>query len=280
MLKGAKALALPTARGQILNVDKGQNLIRWESLDQEGQCWFEASFDLALKTVNTTDNQRADFISSLLQRAHHIAGLSPEPAGYRTTMEFPANWGLGSSSSLTYLLASHFHIDPFELFFATQNGSGYDIACAGTTAPLLYELQSGKPHWREVKISGLFRQARFVYLGHKQDSRKEVNRFRKRAITEEQIARISAISEALADVQEESALIELLERHEALMSQILGRQTVKQLLFSDFPGAIKSLGAWGGDFVMAIGPDAENYFHGKGYREVLSFDDLFASAAR
>jgi hypothetical protein len=66
--------------------------------------------------------------------------------------------------------------------------------------------------------------------------------------------------------------------HEALLSMLIQRPTVQDRLFPDFPGVVKSLGAWGGDFVMAAADEpsaAETYFNKKGYPVCLSFSDVF-----
>ncbi len=41
-----------------------------------------------------------------------------------------------------------------------------------------------------------------------------------------------------------------LYEHERVVSNALDMPRVKDRLFSDYWGAVKSLGAWGGDFVM------------------------------
>jgi hypothetical protein len=55
---------------------------------------------------------------------------------------------------------------------------------------------------------------------------------------------------------------------------------VKEKLFSDFKGAIKSLGAWGGDFVMvATEEDLQSvkaYFKTKDLDVVYSYNDLIS----
>ncbi len=59
------------------------------------------------------------------------------------------------------------------------------------------------------------------------------------------------------------------------MKSILGHcynnQPLKEALFSDYDGAIKSLGAWGGDFFLATGnSNSINYFKTKGYTTIHS----------
>ncbi len=43
---------------------------------------------------------------------------------------------------------------------------------------------------------------------------------------------------------------ELLILHEKLISKAIGISPIQERLFSDYKGVIKSLGAWGGDFVL------------------------------
>jgi hypothetical protein len=46
-------------------------------------------------------------------------------------------------------------------------------------------------------------------------------------------------------------------------------------LFSDFNGSIKSLGAWGGDFVLVASEENPmSYFKSKGFHTILSYTDL------
>ncbi len=52
-------------------------------------------------------------------------------------------------------------------------------------------------------------------------------------------------------------------------------ERIQDQLFPDFDGFVKSLGAWGGDFVMAGGEgDIPSYFRVKGYGTVLRYRDM------
>jgi hypothetical protein len=52
-------------------------------------------------------------------------------------------------------------------------------------------------------------------------------------------------------------------------------KTVKEALFPDFKGIIKSLGAWGGDFVLVISKENPNeYFIAKGYETIIPYDQM------
>ena len=59
------------------------------------------------------------------------------------------------------------------------------------------------------------------------------------------------------------------------MSEILEMQTVKEALFPDFRGVVKSLGAWGGDFVLAVSREnPTEYFRNRGYDTVVPFSEM------
>jgi hypothetical protein len=59
------------------------------------------------------------------------------------------------------------------------------------------------------------------------------------------------------------------------MSDVLEIPTVKNSLFSDFNGTVKSLGAWGGDFVLVVSNENPTaYFKSKGFETVLPYKDM------
>lgn len=67
----------------------------------------------------------------------------------------------------------------------------------------------------------------------------------------------------------------LLKEHEAIIADIIQETPVQERLFADYFGQIKSLGAWGGDFILATGNDnTKTYFEKKGYETVIPFDEM------
>ena len=59
------------------------------------------------------------------------------------------------------------------------------------------------------------------------------------------------------------------------MSAVLQMETVKEKHFSDFKGVIKSLGAWGGDFVMVLSKqNPKEYFIAKGFETILTYEEM------
>jgi len=75
--------------------------------------------------------------------------------------------------------------------------------------------------------------------------------------------------------------MQIMSEHESFISHLLGRKTVKEENFSDFNGEIKSLGAWGGDMLMAVselpGDYIRNYFQTKDIQTVFDFHSLVLS---
>jgi len=59
------------------------------------------------------------------------------------------------------------------------------------------------------------------------------------------------------------------------MSNVLELQTVQEALFEDFDGVIKSLGAWGGDFVLAVSKEnPTGYFKERGFEVVIPYSEM------
>ena len=86
---------------------------------------------------------------------------------------------------------------------------------------------------------------------------------------------ISSISKELTQPNSFERFCYLLEKHENIVSAILDLPTAKQRLFPDFNGVIKSLGAWGGDFILVASKENPSaYFKEKGYTTVLTYKEM------
>lgn len=294
VMKGALALAVPTTMGQSMTVEAttgkgpaGQALIAWNSYYRDS-CWFEASFTLpGLETLAASDPARGAYVRRLLYEA---AQLKPawwqEGASYRirNILDFSPDWGLGSSSSLISNVAQCFSLDPYALFSRMHRGSAYDIACARASGPLWYRLVLGGPVTQAVSFDPPFHsRLLFIYSGQKQDTEASVSSFlEKISIAPADTARITTISRELPGVKEQKAFNALLDEHETIMSRVLGLPKLKDSRFADFPGSIKSLGAWGGDFFLASGSvdmeEIKAYFRQKGYPVGFSWKELVLGA--
>ena len=290
MLDGAKSLAVPTNFGQNLIVEKiKEPQIIWGSFTHTGECWFEAVFDLPkLRILNCTFNSdkegNAEFIAeTLLDILTAARNLNPKflnsKNGFvvKTTLTFPRNWGLGSSSTLINSIASWANVDAFKLLWNSFKGSGYDIACAQNNTPIFYQLENKKPIVAQVDFNPEFKENLFfVHLNQKQDSKEGIAKFREsRQDIQGKIKRISAISEAFLKVKLLVDFERLIIEHERIISSIIKLEPVKEKMFPDYFGEIKSLGAWGGDFVLVTGNSSTpGYFKNKGFETVLTYRQM------
>ena len=290
VLEGASALAVPTKFGQDLSVEKiKEPQLIWGSFTNTGDCWFEAVFELpklrlVQATFNSDSDGSADFIAETLQDILlESRKLNPEFLKYehgfqvKTNLTFPRDWGLGTSSTLINNIAKWAKIDAFQLLWNSFSGSGYDIANAQYNSPILYEVKNQKPVIQKVDFIPSFSdQLFFVHLNKKQDSKDGIARFKeKREKTNNEIQLVSEISRQLIKQQKLSEFEKLIHEHEKIISSIIELPTVKESIFPDYFGTLKSLGAWGGDFILATGnKDTPQYFKTKGYTTILRYSDM------
>ena len=257
VLAGAKALALPLKFGQESEVKENHDpVIQWTSSQPEG-VWFTCELDpVEFEIIATNEPVAASDLSRLLQAAHQLNTSFP---GNKTgsivnvTANYPIEWGLGSSSTLISLVARWAKVDPFSLFRLVSEGSGYDLACADQSGMIFYHLDGLKPLIAPAQPGNALREyAYFVSLGNKQNSRKEVKSFLNNCrFSSKDLETISGISSQICEAQNIDDLSGLVIEHERLLSRILKKESIASR-FTGFPGTVKSLGAWGGDFAMFI----------------------------
>ena len=283
ILDGAKGLALPTKMGQNLIVEDTQtNSIHWKSYDADGSIWFEEilSFQEIQDSTSTTESVKATLIK-ILQVANTMnSNVFNNSEGFAVTtqLSFPRNWGLGTSSTLINNIAQWFQIDAFELLHQSFGGSGYDIACAQNNTPITYVLLDGKPRVEKVVFKPEFAQnLYFVYLNQKRNSKSAIADYHtnKTSQLSSYIAAINTLTQDIIEANYLELFTQLISQHETVLSEILKTETVKDTLFPDFNGAVKSLGAWGGDFVLVVSKENPMpYFVAKGYETVIPYEEM------
>ncbi|WP_430411656.1 GYDIA family GHMP kinase [Kordia sp.] len=285
VLDGAKALAIPTAYGQSLVVTPIEDSkLVWESADEQGAIWFQHDFELNSITASARyTNEVSQTLHNLLAEAKRLnPSFLNETTGFhvKTNLTFPRNWGLGSSSTLIHNIALWANVNPFTLLWNAFKGSGYDIACAKHNSPIIYETNQKEPIVTEVTFQPSFSdQLYFVHLNKKQNSRNAINNYttRKGKIANE-IKVINAITSEMIVCKSMIDFKLLLQEHEAIISTIIQEVPVQERLFADYFGQTKSLGAWGGDFILATGnTDTPSYFTAKGHETVIPFDKMILS---
>lgn len=284
VLDGAKALALPTRFGQSLTVEQGKKkLISWKSYDADDKIWYNDKISFS-EILNPTPSEKDCVKSTLIKILHEAYLLNPEfitnSEGYKITTQltFPKEWGLGTSSTLINNIAQWVGIDAFILLKNSFGGSGYDIACAQNVSPISYQLKHGIPNIEKVTFNPSFTEKiYFVYLNKKQNSKSAIADYRnnKPDDLEKEIHTIDKITHDILQAKNSNAFAKAIEKHEAEMSRILKSDPVKERLFFDFNGEIKSLGAWGGDFVMVHSEvNPITYFTSKGFPTVIPYKEM------
>lgn len=284
VLDGAKALALPTKFGQNLIIEeKDSPEISWTSYDSDGSIWFEDTITFS-EIINPIDSKEDSIKHTLIKILHEAYLLNPDflqhSKGYKisTELTFPKKWGLGTSSTLINNIAQWLKIDAFELLEKSFGGSGYDIACAQNNAPIIYQLKNGKPKVETINFHPVFAdKIYFVYLNKKQSSKAAIANYRKNKTndTEKNVLKIDKITHEIIHSKTAGSMALAIANHEAIMSTILETTTAKEDLFSDFIGEIKSLGAWGGDFIMVISDvNPITYFTSKGLKTIIAYQDM------
>lgn len=284
VLKGATALAVPLNKGQSLSVlsTKKQGLT-WQANNPSG-LWFEAYFDEKLTIIKSSDHQKAKALQLLLQKAVEQNRKILNQLNYSkitTQLDFDPNWGWGSSSTLLQLLEQWLQINPYQLMDETIGGSGYDIACAGTKEPILYNRVIGQqPKIRPVHFKPPFIQHMgIVYLNKKQNSSTQVKSFLAKSQQHQKLVNeISILSEKIAVEQNIDNFMNLINQHESIIAKAIESKPIHQQLFPKFNGAIKSLGAWGGDFALFVSIEdfstSKKWLIEKGYTVVMPFREV------
>lgn len=284
VLDGAMALSIPTKYGQSMLVESSEaGTMHWKSLDANGNIWFENSFVLSElnsdKNAEKVANSTKETLLKILQEAKKLnPKFLTESNGWSvtTTLNFPQNWGLGSSSTLINNIAQWARINAFELLRKSFGGSGYDIAVAQNNSSILYKIQDGVPFVEKVKIHWDFTdQLFFVHLNQKQNSKEGIKQYRKVSISIIELSKVSAITHSLLACETLEAFEKLIDKHELLISEIIQTPTIKTQLFSDYQRSIKSLGAWGGDFILVTAtPKDLDYFKNMGYNTIIPFAEM------
>ncbi len=287
VLDGAQALALPTRLGQSLNVEYEDSpsdnpVLQWDAFNSENKIWMSAAFTLKDFSI-ISKNGNPENLQKILRQARKlncgfISGSNNIHA--KTYLDFPGDWGLGSSSTLIHMIAELADICPFTLLEQTLGGSGYDIACAGSDSPILYSRQNNIPAWDPVSFSPPFKDdLYFVHLNKKQNTQHGIAHYKSKSLDKVKIIdTLNGITSSILSAQNLETFEGCLNDHEKILSEALDLQRVKDMLFSDYWGSVKSLGAWGGDFVLATSnrssDETLSYFQKRGYNTVLPYKDL------
>ncbi len=281
VLDGAMALALPTRLGQHFKVEPGKmGELSWQSYDADGTSWFNITLEIpSFRIVSAEPSEPAQRLIQVLEQAFLLSNIplnSLAGCVVISRLDFSRHWGLGSSSTLISFVAHLAQVNPYDLLAKTFGGSGYDLACALAKGPIVYENQVARP----VAFHPAFAdQLYFVYLGKKQNSREGIQRYR--ALGEKvkvSLTEINQLSLEVVACDSLKAFENLMLQHERIVSSMLELPRAQDLYFPDYWGVVKSLGAWGGDFVLVTSErnaaSTKSYFQEKGFEVILSYAEM------
>ncbi|KMQ66243.1 30S ribosomal protein S6 [Chryseobacterium angstadtii] len=280
-IDGALVLAVPTKLGQEFFFEEKndeKSLIFWEAHHQN-QLWFKAAIDYKeWQILETNIPSSAEFILKTLKNVQQLSQTKFKKNNtyhLKTNLQFPADYGFGSSSTLMNNLSEWADIDPFHLNTISLGGSGYDIAVAKEKSAILFR---SKPEifYEKADFNPPFKnELIFIHLNQKQDSREGISFYKSKSRSQILVEEFSDITKKVLLCSELENFSQLMVIHEQKISDFLEIPTVKEKFFADCPVFVKSLGAWGGDFVMSAKFDGyEDYFWGKGFKTVFQWSDI------
>jgi mevalonate kinase len=286
VLHGALSLAIPLRFGQLMEIyESDTENLEWLALDR-AQPWLKFSISTEdIQNAECKGTSEKDFVCFVLNQAKKLNPdfLQETSLKIKTEINFDRNWGLGSSSSLINNIAQWADVNPYELHTRVSNGSGYDIACANYDSPILFRRNGSHPMIYPIKFEPDFsEQLYFVYLGNKQNSEESVKKYLNgNSVNKTQVESISLLSKKILQSENSLEFDALISEHERFISEVLNCDAVKKEKFSDFNGSVKSLGAWGGDFVLVrsdIGKrEVYRYFFEKGLTTIFSWNEIILS---
>lgn len=285
VLDGAKALGLPTRMGQKMVIKRtASSDLLWEAYDLNGKKWFDSAISLFdFSPVSTTDEEKSTYLQKVLKNAVRLnSEFLSQWNGFKieTYLEFPLDWGLGSSSTLIYLVAEWAEVNPLMLYYKCEDGSGYDVACAFASGPVEFLNSPDEVSYTEIDFEPSYKdKLYFVHLGQKQSSAAGIKEYLKAVKNKAALIKgVTSITEEIRTVKSLSDFESLINKHEDLIASHTGFTKVKEKSFSDYWGSVKSLGAWGGDFVLATSDkglaDTKAYFAAKGLDTVIPYKEM------
>ncbi len=284
VLQGIDAICLPLSTGQNLIVnDVDSYEIQWVWTYKDH---IIADIVFEPKTLKTLSGnpENAIWCRGLLEliRLYNPGFLLDKGCRLSFVNHFPEAWGLGSSSATISSLCRMAGVNPYLVNKRLMGGSGADIACTTRNNWFLYRMKLPEPEIWNIPVDYRFiKNSYFIYSGSKQATAEHL-----RTIASQNEAREvqwsvinSLVYRFLAATKLKDAC-DTLDEHEAFISNAIKRKTIGDE-FSDFPGKIKSLGAWGGDFFMALTTEkpefVKKYFGIKGFDTVFSWHELVNS---
>lgn len=282
VLDGAKAIALPSKLTQDLYVEQcDKEIIEWQGIDEKGNVWYEENFylknnDLVYRAEKNNTSEKLLLLFNHILKTREVEDILGNK--FSTKLNFKREWGLGTSSTFVNNLAKWANIDPYRLLFSAFKGSGYDIACCDVNNPIIFEKKQNSINVKNITFNPPFIENIYlIHLDKKQNTQASItNYLRTKSEKNDLIKRINLISEEMLQCKNLNHFEDLIVEHESIISQAISQEPIQKLTFNDYNlGKIKSLGAWGGDFILVTSKNNDlSYFNNKGFETILKLSDL------
>jgi mevalonate kinase len=273
--QSARGIAMPTSFGQYLVVEshEGPEHVLWEALDQDGHSWLSVGFDREGHILHCSSEAMAQKLQTFLAPVRHSNAWNTA-VRVQTKVDFPRLWGLGTSSTLCALIAQWAEMDAM-FYRRLHGGSGYDLACAQAKGPISYELRHEQPVIKEVQLPEVLKKTVFVYRGAKQNTDSSLKLVGRKPFSTAQCEEISHLSEAFLIANSVDELEDIIEQHECLIANHLGLERAIEGPFKGIHGQVKSLGGWGGDFVMLTRfEENRQWLETNGFTTIIPFETM------
>lgn len=282
VLDGAKAIALPSKLTQDLYIEQcDKEIIEWQGIDEKGNVWYEENFylknnDLVYSAEKNNTSEKLLLLFNHILKTREVKDILGNK--FSTKLNFKREWGLGTSSTFVNNLAKWANIDPYRLLFSAFKGSGYDIACCDVNNPIIFEKKQNSINVKNITFNPPFIENIYlIHLDKKQNTQTSItNYLRTKSEKNDLIKRINLISEEMLQCKNLNHFEDLIVEHESIISQAISQEPIQKLTFNDYDlGKIKSLGAWGGDFILVTSKNNDlSYFNNKGFETILKLSDL------
>ena len=282
VLEGAKAIALPSKLTQDLQVTKCQNkIIEWQSFDENNDLWFEEKFyfsgsDLKYDGEKNKTSEKILLLFKYLLKTKDIKDILGNK--FLTKLNFKREWGLGTSSTFVNNLAKWAKTDPYKLLFSAFNGSGYDIACCDVKNPIFFQKKQNSISIENISFNPPFIENLYlVYLEKKQNTQTSIiNYLNIKSDRKHLIEKANFIAEEIIKCKDLNQFEELIVEHENIIASATSQEPIHRSFFSAYrQRKIKSLGAWGGDFILVTSKNNDlSFFKNKGYNTILKLSEL------
>ncbi|MFN2395090.1 MAG: hypothetical protein ABR597_05320 [Bacteroidales bacterium] len=281
VLYGADAICLPLKTGQLLEVKNylpGRIAWKWTWQKQVLADFVLDAESLEVLEANVGNPQwTSDLILYIRQQKPDF--LKNTGGSLHFINYFPPEWGLGTSSATISSLCRFAGVDPYKVNEQLMGGSGADIATTTAENWMLYRRNHAGPvSWSIPFDFPFLKNTWFVYSGKKQATAIHLKKVAgKNSYKRELWLDVNPLIYRFLAASTLPEAFKIIEEHEILVGARIQQQPIGQQ-FKGFPGKIKSLGAWGGDFFMALSQQpadfVEGYFREKGYQHVYLWEDF------